>query len=39
MDFRALAFDVLLALSIPAFAWLLLVFSQGPGIQFVYFAF
>jgi hypothetical protein len=36
---KTLGFDLLLAAGICAAAYLLAIFSQGPGIQFVYFAF
>jgi len=39
MSWRTVAWDVTIASVICAGAYLVAMFSQGPGIQFVYFAF
>lgn len=39
MDWRGIGRDVLIAGAICFGVYLVVVFSQGPGIQFVYFAF
>jgi hypothetical protein len=39
MRWRALLWDLSLACGIGVGAYLVALFSQGPGIQFVYFAF
>jgi hypothetical protein len=39
MRWRVNAWDVVIAVGICAGAYLVAMFSQGPGIQFVYFAF
>jgi hypothetical protein len=39
MDWHTIAVDVLIAGGVCVGIYLVAVFSQGPGIQFVYFAF
>ncbi len=39
MTMRTLLVDVAIAAGLVGLAWAVAVFSQGPGIRFVYFAF